>query len=301
MDRLFIMCQKIVEINTNIRDKETIDLLATSILAIIIDRGKSAMDAIPGILRSTNIISDNRSVLEVQHEVLNNYKEDHTLNNSKACVTRRFSFEGDKCYEKRYLIVPKNNIRNHPINTIEQIIHELMHLLRFKNAVRDNDKLIFKEGLATKTIDLKSGVTYRKNYMLEEAANQHYAKKALNSLFLYSDDITISPLFEKINRDKELYKSRIYDVHVKLFEKFMEDSAFSNIVDNTFNVASSSELESYFNSIMNDKEAFCRLSHYFNKLDQFLDVNDINSAKGIIASILGYYNLFKRNTDYSTK
>ena len=94
MNRIFIMCQKIVEINTNIRDRETIDLIAASIMGIFIDRGQSALDLIPEILRKTNIISDNRSVLEVEHQVLNNYKEDKQLVNAKACVTRLFSFEG---------------------------------------------------------------------------------------------------------------------------------------------------------------------------------------------------------------
>ena len=300
MNRVFIMCQKIVEINTNIRDRETIDLLAASIMGIVIDRGQSALDLIPEILRKTNIISDNRSVLEVEHQELNNYKEDKQLVNAKACVTRLFSFEGDKCFEKRYLIIPKNSIKTAPINTVEQIIHELMHLLRFRNAVRDNDKIIFNEGLATKTIDLNSHITYRKNYMLEEAANQHFAKRALNSLLSYSDEITVTPLFTRINHDKPEYKSKIYDIYVKLFEKFMEDLNLNDLIEHTF-ISSSLPVERYFNTVMGDKEAFIKLSHYFNKLEQLLNNNQIDDAKKIIACILHDYNTFKNNTSYGTK
>ena len=300
MNRIFIMCQKIVEINTNIRDRETIDLIAASIMGIFIDRGQSALDLIPEILRKTNIISDNRSVLEVEHQVLNNYKEDKQLVNAKACVTRLFSFEGEQCFEKRYLIIPKNNIKIDPINTVEQVIHELMHLLRFRKAIRDNNRILFNEGLATKTIDLNSHVTYRKNYMLEEATTQHYAKRALNSLLESSEEITVSPLFTKISLDKTTYKSKIYDVYVKLLEKFMGDETFSYLLEQTF-TSSSIQLEKYFNLVMSDNEAFTKISYYFNKLEQYLNNNDIVNAKKVIACILHDYNTFNNNIDYGTK
>lgn len=296
MDRMFFMCQKIIELNTNIRDQETIDLIAASIMSIFIDRGKTTLDVIPEILQKTNIISDNRSVLEVEHQVINNYKEDKKLADSKACVTRLFSFDGDKCFEKRYLIAPKANIHNNPINTIEQIIHELIHLLRFQNAVRTGNKLVFKEGVSTKTIDLDKNTTYRKNYMLEETIVQIYTKKAMNSLFTYSDNIHNNPLFNKINLSKDTYQSKVYDVYVKLFDKFMDDPTFNSLVENTFKVASSNDLESYFNRIMDDNEAFTKLSHYFNKLNQFLEADDVDSAKKVIACILHQYNIFKSKT-----
>lgn len=291
MNRMFIMCQKIVELNTNVRDQETIDLLATSIMAIILDRGSEVLDKIPGILRTINIISDNRSVIEVEHQDLNNYREDDALRDADACVTRMFKFKDNKYFENKYLIIPKKNIRNYPVSTVEQTTHELIHLLRFQKAVRKGDNIIFQEGISTKTLNIKSHITYRKNYMLEESIVQTYTKQAMTSLFDYTDELK-SDWFRKINRDKHSFKFTAYDSHVKLLDRFMEDDTFKDLVEDTFSNSTHTYLEKYYNGVMDDDLAFTRLNNFFNKLEEELEVNNTDQAKKFIACILHEHRQF---------
>ena len=301
MDRMFFMCKKIVELNTKVMDPETIDLLATSIMAIVIERGIDVVDQLPTILKSINIISDNRSVLQVEHQDLNNYREDNSLKDARACVTRKFIFEDDKYYEQRYLIIPKRNINQDPINTIEQTTHELYHLLRFKSAKRVKDKLVFDEGISTKTIDLNTHVTYRKNYMLEESIVQTYTLKAMNSLLKNINGKSDNNWFRKISNAKPRYKSIIYDTHIKLFSQFMEDETFKQLVEATFDNGAPDYLSKYYNQVMGDEEAFTRLSKFFNNLDSFLDERNREYAKKTIACILHEKNQFMGNSRYRRK
>ena len=80
----------------------------------------------------------------------------------------------------------------------------------------------------------------------------------------------------------------------------MGDETFSYLLEQTF-TSSSIQLEKYFNLVMSDNEAFTKISYYFNKLEQYLNNNDIVNAKKVIACILHDYNTFNNNIDYGTK
>jgi len=280
MDRLFYMCQKIVETTTQVKDQETIDLIASSILSLVINRGYDVLEKIPDILRNTIVISDNRSVLDVQHQVIHNFKEDDELRNANACVTRKFKFENNQYKEDRYLIIPKKSIRIDPIGTIEKTTHELIHLLRYKDATREGDNLVFVEGIATKTIDLKSGITYRRFYTIEETIVQEAAKRATEDLLAYSSELKPqSSMFTRIERQKPTYRSIIYEPHVKFFEQFLEDGEFKRLVNESFRTYSPKGLSRYYNEVMDDNGAFSKLSNIYNKMDKAIDEDNVRDAK----------------------
>ena len=279
MNRWFYDCQKMVEANTTLQDRETIDLLAASILALAMYRGFDVFGQIAVILKNIIIISDNRSVLDVQHQVINNYKEDKELRNANACVTRRFSLKNNICNEVRYLIIPKLNIRRDPIGTLEKTTHELIHLIRYKDAKKEGNRLVFSEGICVKSIDLNTNITYRRDYTLEETIVQYGAKRATEALLARSSELSQNLLFKRVDKKKYKYRSEIYEAHVKFFEILMEDSTAKRIVEETYETGSVKPLSVYYNAVMDDNGAFLRLSNNFNKMDIAIDEDNVGDAK----------------------
>jgi hypothetical protein len=161
--------------------------------------------------------------------------------------------------------------------------------------VRDGNNLLFREGIATKTVDLKTDTTYRRYFVLEEAIVQESAKRAVRSLLEYTEKMQHHPMFCKMNISKHTYKSNIYDAHVRFLEQFMEDEEFKRLVDETYTSSSPKQLSRYYNNVMDDNSAFSRLSNYYNKMDQAIDSDNVNDARTYALAIKNELNIFKKH------
>lgn len=70
-------------------DEKTIDILVAATTAILLRKPEVALEKLPDIFRKLNVIADeNRTTLEIVHEELGDYTNDHKHRNCCACVVR---------------------------------------------------------------------------------------------------------------------------------------------------------------------------------------------------------------------
>lgn len=86
-------------------EPKTKEILTLSILGVILVKGKEAIDKFPEVLKNLTVISDNRSVVEIAHQELENYSEDEKLSIADACMTRTIEYKNNKIEEQRTLII----------------------------------------------------------------------------------------------------------------------------------------------------------------------------------------------------
>ena len=296
MYQIYQMCLDLVKANTKCVNPETKEILASSIFSLFLLKGNIILHKMPDILNNLTIYSDNRSVREVYFDEISKKNDSSHLRNAVACVTREYHFKGNVGTEKRSLIIPRKNIEENPITTVEKTTHELVHLLRFGDLKREGNTVILQEGIATKKYNDVAHTKSFKNIILEEAIVQDIAKKAVEVMLSYSGQIA-SPLMMKMNQSKASYHSTIYEAHVILLNYFLRDEIFQKIVDETMLTKSGIKLENYYNSIMKDDEAFKRLNYCYNALDQAIETNQAENAVNAVNCIKKECNQFLKKRD----
>ena len=295
MNRLFMICYDLVNAHTSCRNQETKEILAASILSLFLLKGNDILTKMPELLQHLTIYSDQRSVQEVIHQEMSPSTDTTHLDHAIACICREYQFHGNKGFEKRSLIIPKNSYLDNPIQVIEKTTHELVHLLRFGDMYRQDGIIYLPEGIATK---IHKPIQNTRNYqyqVLEEAIVQDTALKATNLLLSYSDEITNSSIIRRMNQRKNHYHSNIYEAHVILLNQLMEDTVFKQLVDDTMKRKTSTYLSYYYNSKMKDKNAFDRLNYFFTMMDNAIEHDQANEAVSYVEKIKNEIARFKNN------
>ena len=296
MDKLYQKCVRLVVSNTEVKDRDTIEVLAYSILSLLLVSSDEVLEKIPAILQKLTIYSDNRSVLEVLHEEAKHYGEDDELKDALACVTTKMVPRGKDMIEKNFLILPKSSIHGDPIQMIEKTTHELVHLLRRVSLGKVDNYYVIQDGISTKRVDLKHHETFKKHSALEEAIVQKRAKDATLSLLEYlkhSKGEKDDSLLYGILKEKDSYQSVIYDIHVYLLEMLLEDQDMLQRINDTYQTNDVREVSRYFNNVLDDNGAFLRLSNYFDKLDFALSLGNDKVVYRIIEIIVKEIKSFK--------
>ena len=289
MDQLFELFLNMVRDNTNIKDYETQYVFATSILSIFLLKGNSIISKMPELLRSIDIYSDHRPVNEVLYD-LGKTKDKSIGEGMLSCINREYFYHGDKLIENRQLIVPKKDGNETILHSIEKATHELIHLLRYGDIRRNESIIREQEGIRTRTKDLSNNHVTTIHSSLEEAIVQDNTLQALQYLKDYINDLSDNIFFFQIRKAKRTFESNIYKSHVILLKCFEEDPRFKKEVDLTFETKDPTSLSIYYNNMMDDGDAFMRLSRYYDQLNHFIDINDspnaiksVNDINNIIA------------------
>lgn len=182
--------------------KDIIEILAISILALMLKNPKRTLEKMPSILQELTILADNRSVLEISHDELNNYQEDENLKYSDACVTRslKINEETGEIKETKNLLISLKS--ENTVTLIQKTTHELTHLLRFKGIEQKGDYIHIKDGISIARFNLKTASLKRKHYHLEEGIVEKYTVEAMKDLYKFVNDnpsLTVTqPLLKKI-------------------------------------------------------------------------------------------------------
>lgn len=87
-------------------DDTLIELLSDAVLALFLIKPSLVLEKLPEKLRDLKIIADNRRVIDMAHEDLEDYMEDETLSRSSAAVVKLLEVDDDIFNESRYLLVP---------------------------------------------------------------------------------------------------------------------------------------------------------------------------------------------------
>lgn len=290
MEELRIACKNLLVNNIKCEvSEEVIEVLTIATMALILSNEDIAYDRLPKIFQELNIYADNKSVLEISHEKLNNHMEDDSLVNSDAAVTRSLGIndETGEISEQRSLIMSLSALANGGgiINMIEKVTHELIHLMRFGGIVQNNNVLNIKDGISTARFNMDTNVVKRKHYNLEEGIVQFYTLIALQRLysFIEKENVSDNRLLSKFKKGYSSYNFNCYIMQVQLLEELAKDSTFKRLLDNTFEEDKTpSELALYFNEVMGDGSAFSSLSR---EIDRFYEGFSANSDTSIRASL----------------
>lgn len=280
MDKLYQKCINIVVLNTDIKDKETIELLATSIMAILLYCGPQVISKIEKKLKEYQVISDDRSVSEILDKKDIDIEEEYS-NNIKACVDKSYIRKNGIVTETNTLIIPKQTKKEDTIDSLERATHELFHIIREEDTIMSPQQVEIIEGVMNKKISFVERTIKSRNEFLEEAIVQKSAKESIQMLleYLANEDTSYSSLHTRIKKECRNYESHFYCEIVYYLEQLLKSNQIKEIMKDTFQKSDSKALSHYFNEIMDDNSAFGKLSILFDRIEKEIEKEDTDYEK----------------------
>lgn len=234
-----------------------------------------AFERLSKIFQELNVFADNKSVLEISHEKLNNHMEDDSLINSDATVTRTLAIDDEtgEISEQRSLIM------------------SLSALANGGGITKNNNVVSIKDGISTARFNMDTNIVKRKHYNFEEGIVQFYTLMALEKLyrFIEKDNVSDNMILNKFKKGYPSYDFNCYIIQVQLLEALTKDAKFKRLLDYTFEEEQTpAQLALYFNDVMGDGSVFTSLSKEIdNFYDNFHSSEDVADAalKKIASSI----------------
>ena len=285
--KLINECKNIVKNNINEQlDENTLECISLAVLAIKLTLPEEITKNIPDILKKLKIYAQNKSVLEIAHNELNNYMEDEELSHSDAAVTRSIGKDDETgvIFEQWNLLISLNiNKKTHKL--IGRIIHELIHLLRFKGIIENGNDIKILDGISTAFVKIEPVSVKRKHYNFEEGIVQTYTNLAMKTLGEYNTDSNeLNSTLEKYKKEIKKYDYKDYILETEIISLLNQNSYFNSLLLNTFTETNlPSNLINYYNQVMNDTSAFTRLS---KKIDDLAKVKKEKDGMKLLEEIV---------------
>lgn len=306
MDELFLYSKKLVknkiksELSSNVED-----LLSIAIYGILLYNPEIEKNKLSKILEKLIIYEDLDKYDLVKMRLHNHYIYDENIKKFGTTVVSSYTInsikENDITYldDKKVLFIfdlPKMTISK----LVSNIIHSLLHLLRFDGFTLNNNKIIRKDGLCYTIYDLNNKLLEQKYFNIEEGIIEKYVQDIMillrdTCLSVYSKQNSILQNFKKELACYDFY-SWAYDIQKDVVNTLCLDSNFNSLLYNSFVQNDiTAKIESYFNEVM---------GHYiyFNMLSDNLDILVNNdsipiklNAKYEILDILKKFNSLKCN------
>lgn len=259
-------------------DEKTIDILVAATTAILLRKPETALEKLPAIFSRLNVIADeNRTTLEIAHEELGDYTNDHKHSNCYACVVRVINGDTENMdyTEDKTLILSLKKANESAPALIEKATHELYHLLRSKGIEKNGRSLKIKDGISTVYYNVDKKSMLRKHEQFEEGIVQRYTNESLKLLYenIKNCNVGKHSLLGNFKRKFNTYHSDAYYPHTLLLDELCTDLDFSILMDYTFSEEETpSKLITYYNNVMGSSTAFTALSKSLNDCyDGFCD------------------------------
>lgn len=262
-------------------NEKTIDILVAATTAILLRKPEVALEKLPDIFSRLNVIADeNRTTLEIAHEDLGDYTNDHNHSNCYACVVRAIHGDEEKMdyTEDKTLILSLKKANESAPALIEKATHELYHLLRSKGIEKNERSLKIKDGISTVYYNVDKKSKLRKHEQFEEGIVQRYTNESLKLLYENIKDYNVEKqsLLGSFKRQFNTYQSNSYYLHTLLLDELCTDSNFASLMDDTFTEEQMpSRLITYYNDVMASSTAFTSLSKSLNACYDGLCEDDI--------------------------
>lgn len=251
-------------------DDRVLDIMSIAVMTLYLKDAKLAEEKLPSILQNIIVYAEDRSVLEIAHDRLNNYQNDEYLKDSKAGVTRCLDVdeEDNSISEKRALLIDTQDFRENTVMIIHNVVHEFTHLYRFGGVENNENEIKVYDGISLSRYNKIKKTLTRKHYQLEEGIVQRYTHQALDLLYEFLDG-------EKLENDSPLYIFRrnypsqyddCYLVQTTLLDYLCNDKEFSDCVDRSFyDIVFPSHVANYYNSVMDSSTSFSFFSRNLDK------------------------------------
>ena len=276
-------------------DSTSLEVMPYAVMALYATLGDIAKDGLPKILEELHIYAEEKTVLDMAHEYLNNYQEDDMLKHSDACVTRSLSFDEDDdsfIEEKRNLLISLLGDKDY-FQIVSKIIHELIHLLRFGGVQQDGHKYKIKDGISVSYFDADTRKLRRKHQNMEEGIVQKYTNMAIRNLYeLIKDEKIDSDVYRGFVEGFKTYTFPDYLLEVSMIEALCQNPRFEHLVEESFRETQvPSQAIVYYNGVMVSPSAFMELGKLIAQIrDNVLNDGDVMSdfikAKAMVATFL---------------
>ena len=273
-------CKEMVQKNiSKPLDEKSLEIMQYVVAALTLRLGKVATDRLPSILKELNIYAENKSIVEMAHEYLQNYQEDNELANCGACVTRSISVDENGSFlgEKRFLLLSLSN-DDDSYEIVSKLVHEFIHLLRFGGAQQNGTQIKIKDGISVSYLDTQNRKMRRKHETLEEGIVQKCTNEALHTLFeLLKEEKIQTPISEEFQRGYNSSEFLDYYLERTLIEALCINPTFNDLVEKSFteDTTPSTSIK-YFNSVMRSPSAFIELEKSLER------IRDNNSNTSVI-------------------
>jgi len=247
-------------------NNDVLEMIIISVMALVLRHGEIAYSRLPEILNDLDIIADNKSLLEISHEKLDNYSEDELLGHTDIAVTRSLyqNDENSPIEEKKTLIISLLSLnKNKLILFIEKLVHEFTHLMRFGGITDSENKIVIKDGISINTFNKQTSKVKRKHYFFEEGITQYYTIQCLDNLyeFLSKSSCSSNQFLTTFKNKYSDYEFSAYVLQVEILKILCQDSRFEELLNYTFEETTSpSQLALYYNSVMDSNSAFTKFS-----------------------------------------
>ena len=293
MNELYEKCQSLVDKNLkgNV-DKENLNILYASVLAIFLLKPELTLKKLPNILNSLNLIVGDKSVLNLAIDNIEGIDDTEILKSAGAVITRSINYDEEtgNISLDNYLILSKDNKRVNKAEALMKITHELFHLLRQGSITKNNKEIKDIEGISIYTFNLETKVLKRKHMQVEEAIVQSYTNEALNLLKDYLNNNNINDFLKSLQKELSNFSYDAYDMHLNILNIYKRNPKIEELIDETFeNFETQSKQTKYINSVMTSSSAFTKMSKNLDKLIENMNngnVSNIENTKNIYLNML---------------
>ena len=292
MENIRVLCEKMINDNIGLDiDTYVKELLTIAVMAIVIDNGEYAYEKLPNILRRMNIYAENKSVLEIAHETLENYSEDEELCYADASATRSLSIdpESNSVDEQLNFLISLTDLeQKNTTKMVEKTVNGLIHFMRFGEINSTNSTIVIKDGICTITYDTKKKTLKKKHHVFESGLSQYYTLRALGKLysFLEHDNNIENKLLAKFKADYLVHEPSSYLLPVTIIQSLCTDKYFKDLLDASFDENNGiAKFISYYNSILHDSSAFTFLSHQIDRCTMQTNTGDDLAALATLDTI----------------
>ena len=278
-------CKEMVQNNiSKPLDEETLEIMQYVVAALVLVKEKVAIEKLPSILKELDIYAENKTVLEMAHEYLQNYQEDNDLAHGDACVCRSLLFEedGSLVKEKRTLLISTSE-NDDIFEIIEKLVHEFMHLLRFGGIEKSGEDHKIRDGISVTYYNPKTGKSRRKHRDLEEGTVQKYTNEALHALAnLLREEHVETIISKKFLKGHCTSKFTTYLIERTIIEKLCQSPEFNKLLDESFtDHTMPSPAIKYYNTVMRSSMAFADLERQMEAIKE--NILDLKKAQQLYA------------------
>lgn len=282
---IYEKCQNLIKnnIKQSLNEKTT-DILTAATLALMLKNPERTLQKLPSIFQELTIFADNRSVLEICHEELGNYQEDEFVKHGKAAVTRALSYDEETgaIQEQRNLLLSLQEFNAYIL--IEKTIHELTHLMRYKEIEQTKGIIKIRNGININKFNPATNTLKRKHFHLEDGIVERYAKEAAKELYdflMNNPELTRKyPLLKRYIKNFPLMEEvNHYTISETILNNLCADRYFRQTLDASFEEdITPPSVITYYNNVLNSATAFGRLSKNIDKLATSTEESELRTA-----------------------
>lgn len=303
MEKLLNSCKKLINDNYKYDlDDDVLNVLSVAVLALYLKDEKMAEERLPGILQDLTIYAENRPVLDIAIERIEDYQDNNSLEDSTAAVIR--DLELDDCddaivYEKRNLLIDMRNTKTNVVKVIHNVVHEFTHLYRFGGIENTDNEIKVYEGISLARYNKEKDSLSRKHHQLEEGIVQRFTHQTLDFFHNYLEDQNLEKgsLLYFFRRNYPSQYDDCYLLQTSLLDSLCQDKKFSEAIDESFyDITFPSKVANYYNSVMGSGTSFSLLSRNVDKCYEYVCLDDKKKADDSMTIIRAEINKFMLNS-----